>query len=104
MFRRTAILMLIGVACLSAKSYTFTLSSPAQAGTVQLKRGEYKLKVDGSQVVLTDQTGHRIETTAAVEDADQKYPQTTLTMSNEDGGPRIVSIELANTTRKVVFQ
>ena len=115
MFKRIATLILVvGVFIVSAKpfhglrtdqkTYTFTLSSPAQAGDVQLKPGEYKIKLDGSQFMLTDQRGHQIETTATVENVDHKFTQTSLMIRNEDGGPRIVSIQLGNTNSKIVFQ
>ncbi len=114
MLKRVAIMMLVGISIMAArpfhglrsdnKTYTFTLSSPAQAGDVQLKPGEYKVKVDGSQFVLTDQAGHRIETNATMETADHKFTQTSIAMTNENGGPRIVSIQLGKTNSRIVFQ
>ena len=104
MLNRIAILMLVSVSLISAKTYTFTLSDTVQAGTVQLKPGEYRLKMDGSQIVLMDQTRHQIDITARLETSDHKFSQTSIKTSNEDGKARIMSIELGHTTSTVVFE
>jgi hypothetical protein len=104
MSKRIAILMLVCAVLVSAKTFTFTLSSTTQAGAVQLKPGQYKIKLNGPEVVLTDQYGHQIETAAKIENSDRKFPQTAVMVSNEDGGSRIVLIELGSTNSKVVFQ
>ena len=114
MLKRIAIMMLVVVSMIAAKpfhgprsdkkTYSSTLSSPAQAGDVQLKPGEYKIKLDGSPFVLTDQAGHKIEANATMETADHKFTQTSIAMTTENGGPRIVSIQLGNTSSRIVFQ
>ena len=112
MFKRIAILMILCVAVVSAKTFTlmraktftFTISSAAHAGAVQLKPGEYKIRLNGPEVVLTDQSGHQIDTAAKIETADRKFAQTAIIMSHEDGGSRIVLIELGSTNSKVVFE
>ena len=38
----------------SAKSYDIILSAPTMAGNMELKAGEYKLKVEGNQAIFTD--------------------------------------------------
>jgi hypothetical protein len=104
MLKRLAILALLGISLASAKSYTFTLSNPSQAGSAQLKAGDYTLKLDGSQVVLTDTKGHQISTTAKVETADKKYDQTEVSVSSAGGANRIEWIALGGSKNKVVFQ
>jgi hypothetical protein len=104
MLKRVAILALLGVSLASAKTYTFTVADPAQAGEVQLKPGEYSLKLDGSQVVLMDRAGRRIDTTAKVESADRKFDQTVISISKVDGTNRIQAIQLGGSKNRVVFQ
>jgi hypothetical protein len=104
MLKRVAILALLGVSLASAKTYTFTVADPAQAGKVQLKPGEYSLKLDGSQVVLMDTSGRRIDTTAKVESADRKFDQTVVSFSKVDGTNRIQAIQLGGSKTRVVFQ
>ena len=104
MFKRLAIVALMSVVLASAKTYTFTISEPATAGSAQLKPGEYKLKLDGTQVVLIDNGGKQIDTTAKVETADRKFNQTSISISTADGSNRIISIELGGSTNRVVFE
>jgi len=50
-------LIIVGALCLSsvafAKSYDIVLNNPSRAGATELKPGEYKLKVEGSQVIFS---------------------------------------------------
>ncbi len=104
MIKRVAILALLSVSLICAKTYDFALFDPTHAGDAQLKPGEYRLRVDGSQVVLMDKLGRQIAVTATVEQADRKFDQTMITTSKADGTNRIVSIELGGSKTKVIFQ
>lgn len=104
MLKRIATLALLGVSLASAKTYTFAVADSVQAGKVQLKPGEYSLKLEGSQVVLMDANGHRIDATAKVEAADRKFDQTSVFTSKADGANRIRSIELGGSKNRVVFE
>ena len=109
MSKRIAVLALVLVGLLlagsktGAKTYTITVSDPAMAGSTQLKGGEYRLKVDGAQAVLTDKEGKRIDTTATVETVERKFDRTALITTSTDGTNRILSIELGGSTNRVVF-
>jgi hypothetical protein len=110
MFKRTTILALVLVSALlagsktSVKTYTFSITDRAVAGNAQLKPGEYHLKLDGTQVVLTDKYGNRIDTTATVENSGRRFPDTVVFGSKADGANRILSIELGGSKSKVVFE
>ena len=108
MFKRFTILALLSALLLSAKmgtkTYTFSISNQAIAGNAQLKPGEYHIKLDGAQVVLTDKSGLRIDTTATVETAERKFDQTAVATAKESGTDRIIYIELGGSSNKVVFQ
>lgn len=104
MFKRLTIVALMSVLLASAKSYTISISDPATAGTTQLKPGEYKVKLDGTQVVLMDNNGKRIDTLAKVETAEHKFDQTSISISKADGANRIVSIQLGGSTNRIVFE
>jgi len=104
MYKRIVMLALLAVALASAKTYTFNISNRAQAGNSQLAPGDYHLKLDGSQVVLIDGTGHQIDAAAKVEEADQKFPQTSVTTSDADGIVKIKSIQLGGSKYRVVFE
>jgi hypothetical protein len=109
MFKRIAVLtLLVGVYLVSAKSgaktYSFVLNDPAVAGDVQLKPGEYHIKFDGAQIVLTDKDRKPIDTNAKVETGERKFDVTAVTTLNQDGANRLVSIELGGSASVVVFQ
>ncbi len=104
MLKRTLLIALLGVSIASAKSYTFTVSDAAHAGNIQLAPGQYTLKLEGSQVVLLDRNGKKIEASAKVEPADKKYDYTAVFLSKEDGKNKIQWITLAGSKNKVVFE
>jgi hypothetical protein len=103
MLKRLAILALLCVPFVSAKSYTFTVSTPVQAGTAQLKPGQYSLTLKGSDAVFTDENGRRTEAPAKIEPADSKFDETTVNVSTTNGVERVESIGLGGTKNKVVF-
>jgi VCBS repeat-containing protein len=102
--RRLAIIALLSAVLLSAKTYSFTIHDSATAGTVQLKPGDYKLKLDGSQVLLTDNNGEQIDTGAAVQTGERKYDHTSILTSVVDGTNRVVAIEIGGTKTMIVFE
>ena len=104
MSKRVAVLLLVAGLIVSAKTYTFSVDRTTQIGTAELKPGEYKVKVDGTQVLLLDGRGHQIETAAKVEPSDHKFMATAVTISTQDGGSKILAIELGGSTTKVVFE
>ncbi len=104
MFKRIAIVVLAAVSLASAKTYTFTVADRTQAGETQLKPGEYHLKLAGSDVVLTDNNGRRIDVTAKLEQSEEKFNATSVFMSRAEGTPRILAIELGGSRVRVVFE
>jgi len=107
MLKRIALIALIALAAVSiasAKTYTFTISDRVQAGDTQLKPGDYHLKVDGSDVVLLDHGGRRIDVNMKLEEADGKFSATSLTISTAEATPRLESVELGGSKVRIVFQ
>lgn len=104
MLKRTAMFALLFASLACAKTYTFTITDPMKAGEVQLAQGEYKLEVVGSDAVLKDQNGHRIDAKARVEDGEPKNSQTSVVTSNRDGVRRIEYIQLGGKSTRVVFE
>ena len=80
------------------KSYSFSLSSPAKVGNQVLARGDYKVKLEGSNAVFTKETTKATVTAPAkLETANEKFGRTVIHQINDVGQPRIVAIELAGT-------
>lgn len=91
----------LGIA--SAKTFNVVLNAPAMAGPNELKPGEYKLKVEGSQVVLTDSNSKSVSVPVTIENSDKKFGYTTVETSNQGGMDNIQAINLggSNTRLKV---
>ena len=88
----------IGVA--SAKSYDVVLSAPAMAGATELKPGEYKVKVQGSAAVFTDQQSSKsFSIPVKIENGAKKFGYTSIESTNHGGMDTIQAIDLADPTR-----
>ena len=97
-------LALSAAAFAGSKSYDLFLSSAAKAGTAQLAPGEYKLKLDGSNAVITGaQTGKSVTVPVKVENGNTKYDSTTLDSTRQGGANQITSIELGGSTTRLEF-
>jgi hypothetical protein len=108
MLKRIVMFALLCVLIVGAKtggkSYSFSLKGPAVAGGAQLKPGDYRLKVDGAQVVLTDKDGKVIDTNTKLEPAERKFDQTAIISIDSEGAHRIVCIQLGGSSYSVVFE
>jgi hypothetical protein len=103
-------ILMVGALCLSAvtvvnaKTYAFHLSTPSMAGTVKLPAGDYKMKVDGTNAVLTQVDNDKTYTTAVKVDAGKKkFEQTTVVTDNTNGAAHITAIEIGGSTTKLEF-
>jgi hypothetical protein len=84
------------------KSYEFKLSEPATLGSTELKPGEYKIKVEGSQATLHDeQTGKSFTMNVKIEHAERKFDQTIVKSVNKDGKGQVLEIQLGGTDNRV---
>jgi hypothetical protein len=95
----------LGIA--SAKTYDITLTAPAKAGATDLKAGEYKLKIEGSQAVFTDAQDAKSVTSVPVkvENSDKKFDFTSVESTDQNGVTNIHAIDLGNSkTRLTVGQ
>jgi len=100
----TSVLALSIAGIASAKSYYFTLTGPAVAGTNQLKPGEYEVKLQGSQVVLTDEAhGKSITVPVTVEQNAKKFDDTQVETTTKNGTDNIHSISLGGSTTRIVL-
>jgi hypothetical protein len=92
----------LGIA--SAKSFDVVLGAPAMAGSTELKAGEYKLRVEGSQAIFTDVQSAKTFTVAVkVENAAQKFGQTAVESHNLNGMDNIQAINLGGSNTKLEF-
>lgn len=94
-------LALVTVSLAFAKTYDIDLLGPARAGNVELKAGDYKLKVEGSQAVFTDEHGKSVSVPVKVETNTKKFPATQLETSNQNGIDSIQAIDLGDSSTRL---
>ena len=87
----------LGVAS-AASSYSIHLNSDLQAGTTQLKAGDYKVQVQGSQAIFK-QGKTTVQVPVAVETGSNTYRYT----STDADGSTLQAISLEGTKTKLVF-
>jgi len=97
--------LIVSIAGLAAaKSYYFTLAEPAVVGTNELKAGDYEVKVEGTQVVVTDQVhGKSFKLAATLEHSDRRFDGTAVESTSKDGKDRILAITLGGSNTRVVL-
>lgn len=102
--------LLIGAAALSTlamagpKNYDVSLSTPTKAGSVQLAPGDYKMKVEGSNAIFTNEhTGASVTVPVKVENTEAKFDATRLDTKSLGKTAQIDSIELGGSKVKLEF-
>jgi hypothetical protein len=89
---------------LSAKTYEIVLSAPTTAGSVQLKPGQYKLKVEGANAIFTDlNTSKSYTTPVKVENGDKKFDDTRVQSTKDGSSEKINEIDLGGSKTKLGF-
>ncbi len=97
-------LALAGVSIASAKTYSVTVAEPYVVGTKTLMPGDYRLELQGSQVLfLTDQHKTAAEAAVTVENEHQKYENTAIVSKHVGDQQRIEHIELGGTRMNLQF-
>ena len=92
------------VALAAPKTYDVVLLAATKAGSVQLAPGEYKVKVEGSNAVFTDEhTRASFTVPVTVENTGTKFGMTALDTSKNGDIAQITSIELGGSKIKLEF-
>jgi len=98
------ILGLCSLMIASAKNYELTLSGVTKVGSIQLKPGQYTVKISGSNAVFTDEETAKTFTTAVkVENTDKKFETTQVNAVKEGTTDVVKEIELGGSKTKLEF-
>lgn len=103
MFKRLALIFVLLVPFAFAATYHITLGDKTQAGTAQLKAGDYDVTVKGSQAVFRDENGKETAIAVTMGKADSKFSDTSVVCSSTSGASRLEYIGIKGTTEKLVF-
>lgn len=86
------------------KGYSIVLAHPLKAGNVQLKAGEYNMKVDGDNAVFVNvETSKSISVPVKIVTSDKKFSETIVETTSSSGSEVLKDIELGGSTTKVDF-
>jgi len=100
----TAVLAVSALTIANAKTYDIVVSNTTKAGSVQLKPGEYKLKVEGSNAVFTSvDSAKSFSTPVKVESSGQKYDQTKMQTTKDGDEDRLQEIDLGGSHTRLGF-
>ena len=88
----------LGVAS-AASSYKVTIPADTWAGDTQIKAGDYKVTMTGSQAVFT-MGKQTVQVAASIENNTSKFSDTML----EANGNKLQAIDLGGTNTKIVFK
>lgn len=92
------------MAIVSAKTYDILLSNPTKAGAVELKPGQYRLKVEGTNATFTNlDSSKSVTTTVKVENATQKFDVTQVETTKAGSEDQIQEIDLGGSHTKLGF-
>lgn len=98
------VLTLASLSLLSAKTYEIILTAPTKAGSVQLKPGQYKLKVEGNNATFIDQNSSKSFTTPVkVETGDKKFDDTKVQSTKDGNTDKLEEIDLGGSKTKLGF-
>src|ERR1041385_9242086 len=88
----------------NAKTYDIVLSNKTTAGSLELKPGQYKLKVDGNNAIFTDTSkGKSFTTPVKVESGDKKFDDTRVQSTKDGDAEKINEIDLGGSKTKLGF-
>jgi hypothetical protein len=98
-------LTLSSLAIANARTYDIKLDAPAKAGSNELKAGQYKVKVEGSQATITDAQNSKSTVTVPVkvENTDKKFQYTSVESKNQDGVDTIQAIDLGGSSTRLAI-
>jgi len=97
-------LLVVCAFALCAASLSFSLSSPATAGGVELKAGDYQVKINGEEITLQPASGKPVKVNAKIETLDKKSRnETSIEADRKDGKTTLNSITFGHSKTKLVF-
>jgi hypothetical protein len=87
-----------------SKSYEITLANASKVGSVQLKAGQYRVKLNGAQAVFTEvESSKQITVPVKVENAAKKFDETRVDASKEGNVDTLKDIQLGGSTTQIDF-
>jgi hypothetical protein len=103
-FVAVAVLSLFSLSAASAKYYEIVVSSPTKAGSVDLKPGRYKIKVEGSNATITEEGKSKgVTVPIKTKDGSRKFGDTRVHSAKDGDVDKITGIELGGSSTLLEF-
>jgi len=103
MKKALAVIFAIGIsAAFAANTYHVTFYKPTTVNGTQLKAGDVKLELQGDKVILK-QGKTTVESSVTVQNAAQKFFDTSVGYNGESADNQLQEIRLGGTTTKLLF-
>ena len=100
LLKTTLVFTTLALAVASAADYKFNLSLPMQAGSTQLKPGEYKVSVEGDKAIFKRGKETVAEVPATLEKNTQKYSVTSF----ESSDSKLKELHIGGTDVKITLK
>lgn len=99
------LLAILAAGIVSAKSYSFTLYTPATVGNHELTTEQrWSVQVNGAEAVITSENGKEsFSVPVKAEQGATKYSSTSVETTNSGGKAIIRAIRLGKSTTRLVF-
>lgn len=98
------VLAILSLSIAAAKTCDVVFTSPTKAGSLQLKAGQYKMKIDGTKITFTEVNSQKSFTTEGkVENATKNFEHTQVDSTTEGTVNVVKDIEVGGSKIKVDF-
>ena len=96
-------LLSLSAICFASKTYEISLSNASKAGNVQLKAGQYTVKLNGNQAVFTNQDGSKYTVDVKTSNAAKKFEETRVDANHDGSIDTLKDIQLGGSTTQIEF-
>ena len=87
-----------------SKTYEITLANTSKAGSVQLKPGQYTVKINGDQAVFTNvDNSKQYKVQVKVENGTKKFTETKVDADKSGSVDNLKDIQLGGSTTQIDF-
>jgi hypothetical protein len=99
-----AVLLVCSLSIASARVYEITFAAPTKVGAIELKPGQYTLKLSGMIAIFTHvETSKSFTTPVKVQEGEKKFDDTRVDASKQGGTDVVKDIQLGGTKTTLEF-
>jgi hypothetical protein len=98
-----AVLFTFASLVFAAKSYTLTFNGTTKVAGVELRSGNYQVRVAGDKAIFTDTHSKETAVPVKLESGAKKFDYTSVESSSKDGKDTVKMIHLAGSTTTLEF-